>query len=124
MGLDTVYRLMKKRRKSHASTAKARIDKVFDKLKLEEVKSNPRLAIEIGMKRLGYYEVYKMYGTPELTAEAAALEEKMSIVIKQFDKIIKECPDFMFHPASVEMFESIGMEHPLAPCFPHLSRSG
>ena len=90
MGLDTVYRLMKRRRKSHASTAKARIDKVFDKLKLEEVKSNPRLAIEIGMKRRGYYEVYKMYGTHEVTAEAAVLEEKMSIVLKLTLQVIAQ----------------------------------
>ncbi|MCJ7522152.1 MAG: hypothetical protein MUP21_08050 [Dehalococcoidia bacterium] len=115
---------MKKRRKSHASTAKARIDQVFDKLALEEDIRNPKLAVELGMKRLGYYEEYKMYKTRELTAEEAALDEKRLIVLKQIDKIFTENPDLIFHPASVELFESIGMEHPLAPYFPHLSRSG
>ena len=124
MGLDTIYRLMKKRRKSHASTARERIDKVFDRLALEEVKSNPRLAIEIGMKRLGYYEGYKMYKTHELTAEEKVLDEKRLIVLKQIDKISTENPHFIFHPASVELFETIGMEHPLATYFPNLSHNG
>ena len=124
MGLVTVCRLMKKRRKSHASTAKARIDQVFDKLALEEVKNNTRLMIEIGMKRLGHYEEYKLYKTRELPAEESALDEKRLIVLKQIDKIFTENPHFIFHPATVELFETIGMEHPLAPYLPHLSRSG
>ena len=124
MGLDTIYRLMKKRRKSHASTAKARIDQVFDKLALEEAIRNPKLAVELGMKRLGYYEEYKMYKTRELTAEEVAVEEKKLTVLKLIDKIVEEKPDFIFHPATVELFELIGMEHPLAPYFPHLSHNG
>ena len=124
MGPVTACRLMKKRRKSHASTAKAKIDQIFDKLALEEVKSNPSLMSAISMKRLGYYEEYKLYKSHELTAEEAALEERRLIIFKQIDKIFTENPDLMFHPASVEMFESIGMEHPLAPYFPYLSRSG
>ena len=124
MRLVTVCRLMKKRRKSHASTAMARIDKVFDVLAMKEVISNLELRGTIGMKRLGHYEEYKLYKTRELTAEEEVLDEKRLIVLKQIDKIFTENPDLIFHPASVELFESIGMEHPLAPYFPHLSRSG
>ena len=124
MGLNTIYRLIKKRRKSHASTARERIDKVFDRLALEEAIRNPKLGVEIGLKRLGYYEEYKMYKTHELTAEEEALDEKRLIVLKQIDKIFTENPHFIFHPATVELFETIGMEHPLAPYLPHLSRSG
>ena len=94
MGLDTIYRLIKKRRKSHASTAKVRIDQVFDRLALEEAIRNPKLAVEIGMKRLGYYEEYKMYKTRELTAEEAALDEKRVIVLRQIDRIFTENKKF------------------------------
>ncbi len=124
MGLNTIYRLIKKRRKSHASTAMARIDKVFDVLAMKEVISNLELRGAIGMKRLGHYEEYKLYKTRELTAEEAALDEKRLTVLKLIDKIVEEKPDFIFHPATVELFESIGMEHPLAPYFPHLSHNG
>ena len=124
MRLVTVCRLMKKRRKSHASTAMARIDKVFDVLAMKEVISNLELRGTIGMKRLGHYEEYKLYKTRELTAEEVAVEEKKLTVLKLIDKIVEEKPDFIFHPATVELFESIGMEHPLAPYFPHLSHNG
>jgi len=124
MGLYTIYRLINKRRKSHASTAMARIDKVFDVLAMKEVISNLELRGTIGMKRLGHYEEYKLYKTRELTAEEVAVEEKRLIVLKLIDKIVEDKPDFIFHPATVELFESIGMEHPLAPYLPHLSRSG
>ena len=124
MGLVTLYRFIKKRRKSHASIARARIDKVFDKLAMEEVNNNPRLRGEIGLKRLGHYEEYKLYKTRELTAEEVAVEEKKLTVLKLIDKIVEEKPYFIFHPATVELFETIGMEHPLAPYFPHLSHNG
>ena len=124
MGLDTIYRLMKKRRKSHASTARERIDKVFDRLALEEAIRNPKLAVELGLKRFGYYEEYKLYKSRELTAEEVSLEKKRVIVLRQIDRIFTENPHFIFHPATVELFETIAMEHPLAPYLPHLSRSG
>ena len=124
MGLYTIYRLINKRRKSHASTAMARIDKVFDVLAMKEVISNLELRGAIGMKRLGHYEEYKLYKTRELTAEEVAVEEKKLTVLKLIDKIVEEKPDLIFHPATVELFETIGMEHPLAPYFPHLSHNG
>ena len=124
MRLVTVCRFIKKRRKSHASIARARIDKVFDVLAMKEVISNLELRGAIGIKRLGHYEEYKLYKTRELTAEEVAVEEKKLTVLKLIDKIVEEKPYFIFHPATVELFELIGMEHPLAPYFPHLSHNG
>ena len=94
------------------------------------MKRDTRLAEEIEFKILGYLEEYRLYNPlPQpnsnvLSPAEQVQQEKQVALIKKVEEFFNENPRLMFHPASVELFALIGMEHPLESCLPHLSIEG